>query len=301
MLAIAVTVALAAYVFGPNALFRFLLDTVVPRRAVALSKSEEVYRAFLISGACLLCALLWAWTSGTLGHLWNPEELRTFFSGIYSEDYFRQNRGQWFHSLRWVYSLNLCVLWRLYVIDFLLAYALLKVIKHYARIREALQRIRWRWLADRSPKWLAALVLPRIAPWHVLLSDIEVGDQSVQLHLDIMTKGDVLYQGVLADKSLAPDGTLIFVVLAEPRRFKYPEYLEAKKQGLSPEKALFWKPIPTNIFIITASEIATMNLRYVPEDLGALKSGQEQGDDFQNELDQLNVLVQELLKQPGNN
>ena len=173
-------------------------------------------------------------------------------------------------------------------------------IKHYAGVRDWLQTRSWKWFARRSPKWLAAVVLPRIAPWHVLLSQILMRDKSVQLHIDVMTKSNTLYQGRLADKTLDADGSLLCVVLAEPRRFRYEEYLDAKKQPQTVDKSLFWRSIPTNMFIIAATEIETMNLRYVPEDVTGLKLGQPLDNDLQKELDELNQLVNELLKESNN-
>jgi hypothetical protein len=195
--------------------------------------------------------------------------------------------------------MNFSILWRLYVVVFLLSLILYLTIKHYARVRDWLRKNHWKWLAKHGPQWLAAVVLPRIASWHVLLSQILVHDKNVQVHLDVMTKGNILYQGVLADKTLAADGGLISVVLAEPKRFKYEEYVEAKKQGKPATKATYWKPIPTNMFIITATEIATMNVRYVPEGVAALKLGQDQDNDLQKVLDEVNQMVEQLLKQPG--
>jgi hypothetical protein len=295
VLALVLTLALAVYVFGPDAFSRFLLDFSVPRRAVTLTKSEEVYRAIVWSSVCLALAYVWARAWGTLDRLWDWGELRTFVCGIYSEDYFRHNTDAWFHSLHSTVWMNFCILWRLYAVVLILSLVLHTTIKHYARVRDWLRKRKWRWLADRSPKWLAALVLPRIAPWHVLLSQILIGDKSVQLHVDVMTKSDVLYQGLLADKTLSADGALVSIVLADPRRFRYAEYVEAKKSGESIDKAAYWRPIPTNMFIVTGSEIATMNLRYVPDDVGTLKQGQPQGSDLQNELDEINRLVQQLL------
>jgi len=41
-------------------------------------------------------------------------------------------------------------------------------------------------------------------------------------------------------------------------------YLKAKEGGGSPDSENFWKTIPTNMFLVLASDINTVNLRYVP-------------------------------------
>jgi hypothetical protein len=80
----------------------------------------------------------------------------------------------------------------------------------------------------------------------------------------------ILYQGRFVDKTISTDGSLVSLTLSSPRRFQRDEYIEAKRaneakdserkdQQFSANK--FWKPIPTNMFIILAADIGTLNLR----------------------------------------
>ena len=55
--------------------------------------------------------------------------------------------------------------------------------------------------------------------------------------------------------------------LEEPRRFKRPEYLEACKSDQKVDKEQFWRTIPGNMFVIMASDIVSLNLRYTPNTL----------------------------------
>jgi hypothetical protein len=56
------------------------------------------------------------------------------------------------------------------------------------------------------------------------------------------------------------------VTLAKPRRFDRPGYLRAKEKDPGTKSEGFWKDIPTSTFLVMASEISTMNLRYLPGD-----------------------------------
>ena len=288
MLALTLTLALAVYIFGPDAFSRFLLDFSVPRRSVSLTKSEEVYRAVIWSGLSGTVAWLWARWWGTLDRVWDWGELRTFFSGVVSDEYFRHNADAWFHSLHCTLWMNFCVLWRIYVVILLMSLLLHLGIRYYANIRD---RFKGESLVSRSARsLLAAIVPPRIAAWHLLLSRILIRDRTIELHIDVMTKMNILYQGRLADKTLSPDGTLVSITLADPRRFLRSSYVDAKKLDAETDPKLFWRPIPTNMFIIMGSEIHSMNLRYVPQ-VQALKRDQHKDSDFKKELKVLEDLV----------
>jgi hypothetical protein len=293
MLALVLTLALALYVFGPDAFSRFILDFSVPRRAVSLTKSEEVYRAVIWSSISFSIAYCWERLNGTIDRVWNWGELRTFFSGLNSDEYFRHNSDAWFHSLHCVLWMNVCLLWRLYVVVLLMSLILYVIIRFYARIRDFFQgdKLLHRW----GLTLLTALVVPRIAPWHLYLSGLLVREKNLQIHVDVMTKSDKLFQGRLADKTLGADGSLVNIVLAEPKRFRREEYLEAKKDGNSPVSGSFWKPIPTYMFVIMGSEIATMNIRHVPKDVSQLKLDPKDSD-LKKELDALDALVKTLAK-----
>jgi hypothetical protein len=293
MLALALTLALALYIFGPDAFSRFILDFSVPRRAVSLTKSEEVYRAVIWSGVSFSIAYLWERLSGTINRVWDWGELRTFFSGLNSDEYFRHNSDAWFHSLHCVFWMNLCLLWRLYVVVLVMSLVLWVVIHFYARIRDFFQgdKLAHRWCLGL----LTALVVPRIAPWHLYLSGLLVREKNLQIHVDVMTTGDKLFQGRLVDKTLGADGSLVNIVLAEPQRFRREEYLEAKRSGNSPVSGSFWKSIPTYMFVVMGSEIATMNIRHVPKDVSQLKLDSKDSD-LRKELDAVEALLKSLVR-----
>lgn len=257
MIAVAVSVFVAVYVLGPDALSRFLLGIAVPRRNVILSRSEEFFRALVGVAGSLTVALLWLRLTGALHHVWRPGPLRIFFAGLYSEAFFRENQALWFGSLRDVFWMNWSVLWRLYAVTALVSIGLAAATLKYGRIRH---RLAHEWQRES----LAALVLPGVAQWHVLLSRLSLPDRRTAIHLDILTKSDKLYQGSLLDKALAADGSLVSVILGSPKRFDRQAYLKAKDAGGGrAETTQFWKDIPTEMFVVMASDINTINIRYV--------------------------------------
>lgn len=86
----------------------------------------------------------------------------------------------------------------------------------------------------------------------------------MSIELDVLTKGGIMYSGRLADKMLMADGSLESLTLEGPRRFRREQYLEAKKSDPQVAATPFWKDIPGNLFVIIASEISTLNVRYIP-------------------------------------
>lgn len=265
MLAVAFTLVLALYVLGPDLVSRLILGFSVPRRNVVLTKSEELSRAVLWSIGPLILAFLWAWAWGTLDHLWVWKDLKTCFAGVYSEQVFREHQDDWFRSTRLVLWLNFVLLWRLYFVVAVIGLSFNYVIRNYAKIRLRLKN------HPHKRTWLAALVLPRINSWHVLLSRVLLEQDDLHIHVDVLTKAGILYQGRLADKMLEPDGTLIAVMLDSPRRYRREQYLDDLKADKQPKADEYWRDIPTNMFVIMASDIHTINLRYGPENMAALK------------------------------
>ncbi len=269
MIAVAVSVLFALYVVGPDAFSRFVVGLTVPRRAVVLTRSEEISRALVWATVSFLLAYLWCRIEGVWSGIWRPGAFRTCFSGIYSEHFFEAHQELWFASLHAVLWANFRLLWRLYVCVLLLSLTLTVLTHFYGVVRDRLPN--WGWLKNG----FAALVLPRVAQWHVYLSQLLLGDRRRFISLDILTKSDKLYQGELAEKALSADGTLVSVTLASPRRFDRSAYLKAKDAGEGPVQEDFWKAIPTNMFVVMASDINTINLRYLPRDrsVRGLKTG----------------------------
>ena len=290
MIAVAVSAFVAFYILGPDAVSRILLGLTLPRRALLLTRGEEVTRAFVWSIVSLLIAYLWCRADGTWSRVWQPAALQTAFAGLYSEEFFRTHQDLWYASLRPLLSLNLSLLIRLYTAVLLFS-SLLSISTHfYGVIRDRLPP--WAWLRNT----LAALLLPRVAQWHILLSGLLLGDRDLYLMADVLTKSDRLYQGELSDRVLAADGSLVSLTLTDPRRFDRAGYLKAKESSAKPQSQNFWKAIPTNMFLVLASDINTINLRYVPHDrrMRPLQAGSpELARLLESIADQVNTLRQQ--------
>lgn len=124
----------------------------------------------------------------------------------------------------------------------------------------------------------------------------------MKIHLDVLTKMDILYQGRFEEKSLTADGTLLSLTLGDPKRFLRDEYMEAKteanKSGNSPDSKQYWKPIPTNIFVLMGAEVHSINVRYV-QDVSALKR-RPRSSNFAAQLEELRLAVEAIKKaHPG--
>ena len=297
MIAVAVSLVFALYLLGPDAFSRFLIGLTVPRRAVILTRSEEISRALIWAAISFSFAYVWCRAGGAWASVWRPDDLKLCFAGLYSESFFQAHQDAWFRSLHQVLWLNFSLFWRLYVSVFLLSLALTLLTHFYGVVRDWLPD--WKWLKNA----FAALVLPRVAQWHVYLSKLLLGDRNLFISLDILTKSDKLYQGELADKALAADGTLVSITLAMPRRFDRAAYLKAKSDGQAPETEAYWKTIPTNMFVVMASDINTINLRYLPgnRSVRPLKSGSPELEKLLTSIaEQVNAARQEAARSAGN-
>jgi hypothetical protein len=225
------------------------------------SKSEEVARALFWCFLPLLIAWWWASHLGQLAACGGEREIETVFSSLYSESFFSAHRAEFFHAVAAFFWMNWCLLWRLYAIVVLVSAGFLGMIQWYGPIRQRLSG------HEHLRSLLAILVLPRVSDWHVLLSRMLLPSKDPQMFVDVLTKSDQLYQGQLSDKTLGPDGTLINITLAKPSKFRRDRYVAAVNADPNVAPQDFWKRIPGDIFVVMASDIATLNVRYVPSKL----------------------------------
>ena len=184
-----------------------------------------------------------------------------FFSGLYSESYFKDHRDEFISSASSFVSLNACILARLYAIVVLTSLFFNYLIGKYGMIRS--------WMASRRGfsalrPILSTIILPRISEWHVILSPILLPSRDMNIEVDVLTKSGTLYQGALRDKILAADGSLQSLTISNPRRFKRDQYLEDIKLSPTIRPEDYWKPIPGNLFVIVANDITTLNVRHIP-------------------------------------
>ena len=120
--------------------------------------------------------------------------------------------------------------------------------------------------------------------------------------VDVMTKGGVLYRGAVNEKAIGPDGKLETLILTSVDRFLHPEFVRARTAYESldekvPEKKpvadTYWRRIPGELFLITGSEISTVNVRHVST---VSSSNPSEDEELIKILANLNDKLQERLK-----
>jgi len=276
VLALLVSLLIALYLLGPDLISRWILAFVVPRKTLVQSRGEEITRAILWAAIPLAAAIAWAIAAGSLRHAGQLSDIQTVFSGLYSDRYFEANQAAFFVSVHNFFWMNLCLLWRLYALVILIAILFNGIIRRY--------RI---WSSSRS-RWvrhfLTFIILPRISEWHVLLSEMLLPAGPFVLTADVLTRNNTLYQGLVKDKMLNPDGSLHAVTLANPRRFLRDEFHTAQSANPEIDSADFWKSIPGNLFVILGSDIVNLNLKYIRRKPLSYRPVAEPGDPGDTEV-----------------
>jgi hypothetical protein len=261
VIALYLTFTVAAYLLGPDLVSRFLLGFVCPRKNIVQSKGEEITRAIAWAVFPLALAVLWAWLYGTLRQCARWPEWKIFFSGAYSDAFFEKHSEAVFHATSAVFWWNYVVLWRMYTLVLFFWTGIALIVHYFGSIRHYL--IRGGRFRHTLLKLLSFFIIPRISEWHVFLSNMLLEKGDVRINADVLTKGNILYRGEVADKTLNGDGGLTSIILESPIRFRREEYMEAKKSLTGkPNKNDFWVPIPGNTFIVMASEIVSINLTH---------------------------------------
>lgn len=255
MLALLVSFLIAVYLLGPNLIARWAADLVVFRKTRTESHAEEVARSIIAAAIPLLLAIVWSRWSGALWARGTQADVETVFSSLQSDNFFQNHHAQFFSSLYAFFWMNYAILWRLYFLVLIACLVRILVVLNYNRI--------WRRLDKRWMRTLLATIVPRISEWDLLFSDMLLPEGSFRIMADILTKTGGLYQGAIQDRMLNADGSLQSITLANPRRFERAEFRKAKAEDLATTAEEYWFNIPGNLFIVMASDIANLNLRYI--------------------------------------
>jgi hypothetical protein len=255
LLALLVSFLIAVYLLGPNLIARWAADLVVFRKTRIESHAEEVARSIISAAIPLLAAITWARYTGALWSAGNQTDVEIVFSSLQSDNFFQSHHAQFFTSLYKFFWMNYAILWRLYLIVLIACAVRIFVVLNYNRI--------WRSLHKRWMRTLLATIVPRISEWDLLFSDMLLPEGSFRIMADVLTKSGGLYQGAIQDRMLNADGSLQSITLANPRRFERAEFHKAKAEDIETVSDEFWFNIPGNLFIVMASDIANLNLRYI--------------------------------------
>lgn len=255
MLALLVSLLIAVYLLGPNLIARWAADLVVFRKTRAESHAEEVARSVIAAAIPLVLAVAWARWSGALWRSGTQTDVETVFSALQSDNFFQLHHAEFFTSLYRFFWMNYAILWRLYLIVLIACAVRVVIVLKYNLI--------WRRLHRRWMRTLLATIVPRISEWDLLFSDMLLPEGTFRIMADVLTKAGGLYQGTVQDRMLNNDGSLASITLANPRRFERAEFRKAKSEDLETVPDEFWFNIPGNLFIVMASDIANLNLRYI--------------------------------------
>ena len=255
MLALLVSFLIAVYLLGPNLIARWAADLVVFRKTRAESHAEEVARSIIAAAIPLVLAVAWARWAGSLWRSGTQADVETVFSALQSDSFFQQHHAQFFTSLYAFFWMNYAILWRLYLIVLIACAVRVVIVLKYNLI--------WRRLHRRWMRTLLATIVPRISEWDLLFSDMLLPEGTFRLMADVLTKTGGLYQGTVQDRMLNNDGSLASITLANPRRFEREEFRKAKSEDIETVPDEFWFNVPGNLFIVMASDIANLNLRYI--------------------------------------
>lgn len=255
MLALLVSLLIAVYLLGPNLIARWAADLVVFRKTRVESHAEEVARSIIAAAIPLVLAVLWARWSGALWARGTQTDVEIVFSSLQSDNFFQAHHQQFFASLYAFFWMNYAILWRLYFVVLLACGVRVIVVLNYNRI--------WRRLPRRWMRTLLATIVPRISEWDLLFSDMLLPEGTFRIMADVLTKTGGLYQGTVQDRMLGNDGSLVSITLANPRRFERADFRKAKAEDLETVPDEYWFNIPGNLFIVMASDIANLNLRYI--------------------------------------
>jgi hypothetical protein len=289
VLAVCLTFLAAAFILGPELLSRWVLGIVVPQRSLSQNRGEQVTRAVVWALVPLAVAVLWVRVRHVLGMWGGWADVEVAASGLYSGTYFDAHRAEFYRSVVAVSGMMYSLLWRLYLIVIAAAVAIDWAILHYRWLRSALK-----------PRWakaaLATLILPRVSEWYVLLSDMLLPTEDVMLEVDVLTKAGTLYQGGVQDRMIGPDGALLSITLADPRRFLREEFHRQKQEDVETPQEYFWRRIPGKLFVVLGSDIASVNVRYTPKQTAAPALARP--DLSEQDLTTIRTLLSKL-KKPG--
>jgi hypothetical protein len=279
LLALLVSFLIAVYLLGPNLIARWAADLVVFRKTRAESHAEEVARSIISAAIPLLVAIAWARWSGAMWSSGTQADVETVFSALQSDNFFQQHHAQFFTSLYAFFWMNYAILWRLYLIVLIACAVRVFVVLNYNRI--------WRRLHQRWMRTLLATIVPRISEWDLLFSDMLLPEGTFRIMADVLTKTGGLYQGTIQDRMLNNDGSLASITLANPRRFERAEFRKAKAEDIETVSDEFWFNIPGNLFIVMASDIANLNLRYIRRKPLSFQPSEEEREVLTRLLDRL--------------
>jgi hypothetical protein len=268
MLTLLVTVLATAYFIVPELLTRFVVSFYFVRKASTGSRSEEILRAAFWA----VVPLMFAWWTRNIGWWTVPvniaNDTQVVFSSLYSEKIFEQNPGAFYAAFRDFVTFNVCLLIRTYAIVVLGAALFGWIALRLGTVRRRLKS--W----PRTANFLHWAFVPRISEWDVALSPMLVhARKELIVRIDVLTKNGILYRGYVYEKRITSDGDLATLILEGAQRMVRADFMRDRSAYedtktsdptlAKPDTEDYWRKIPGEMFLLSGSEIATVNVRHV--------------------------------------
>jgi hypothetical protein len=261
VVALVASLAVAAYLLVPHAIFRVFLGRFVPLRAFQESKTEEFTNASVTLIVLFVCAVFVVHHVPYLKEYPFPcsssaearaADYERVASAIYSEKEFHNDDPFWGafwrtldrqgRFLTWYYSLVL--LFSVSAVLSMRFYGSLQGNKPFSVV-------------------VRFVILPYVSQWYALLTSFLFPDKSTVVTADVLMTDQVLYRGVVVEYFLDGNGDLSGLILGTPRRFDRRAQLREREQwGTVRNTANFWRDIPSAKLYLVAAQIVNLNLTY---------------------------------------
>jgi hypothetical protein len=281
MLTLLVTVLATAYLVIPELLTRVVVGLRLVRKASNGTKSEEVVRASFWA----VVPLVIAWYTRNVGFWKVPDDIavsaQKVFSSLYSEKIFEADPAGFYAAVGDFTLFNLCLLARTYLIVVLIALIFAWIAMNLGAVRARLKG--WPPFLTKLLHWA---FVPRISEWDVALSPMLVHDRKeLIVRIDVLTKGGILYRGIVFEKRINAEGDLATLILKDAQRMVRADFLRdrqvyeeskvADPTAKKPDTENYWRKIPGELFLLNGPEIATVNVRHV-RPVGVLKPAEDE-------------------------
>jgi hypothetical protein len=259
VLAIFASALLFLYLFLPYIWFRANFGFYVPLRNFARTQIEEIFQSIAVAILPLVFAwvLVWfvppfdAWPWGVSG-TWaeRRQDYKTVVAGVSIEREYEKSQKPFWDALTRSSRRQLHFLFWYYI--FITAegnfFGILAIL--YPR---------------KERNWFYSFFAKRflfnsISEWYFLLSPTSYPGKGV-VRADVLSDGGVLYQGTIADYSLAREGSLNGLVLAGSRRYDRELHLQDREKGIEKDRETYWRDIPGTKLYLFAGKIQNLNFR----------------------------------------
>jgi hypothetical protein len=266
LLALAASIALAAYLVIPELLYRMVLGRFLPLRSVLRSRSEELGRALFSIAVPFFIALLLvhyipgfrSWPGHDPGeHIFRVADYKLLCSSMLNEKVFENNESLFYVALHRSAFRQLHFIFWYYTIVMAEAGLMGLAARFYGRLR------------SHKTKPVAFLVLvieqiliPKISEWELLLTPFTLASPKSRVQVDILMTNGTLYQGFVFKHYLDSAGRLAGLIITEPRRYNRQQLLKDREQGAAKRTDTYWREIPSRQMYLLADKILNINVNY---------------------------------------